>query len=254
MNILERFSLAGKVALVTGASAGLGAGFAVALAQAGADVVLAARRRAGLEAVAAEIGTLGRGALAVETDVTDPEACRAAVQAAVGQFGHLDVLVNNAGMGTAVPALRETPEQFREVIDVNLLGAYWMAQAAAHAMPRGSAIVNVASVIGLMKSFSPQAAYAASKTGLIGLTRDLNQQWSGRRGIRVNAVAPGYFRSEMTATIPPDRLQDYIVHTSTLGRMGEQHELDAAVIFLASPASSYIAGVTLAVDGGMSGH
>ena len=254
MNILERFSLAGKVALVTGASAGLGAGFAVALAQAGADVVLAARRRAGLEAVAAEIRTLGRGALAVETDVTDPEACQAAVQAAVGQFGHLDVLVNNAGLGTAVPALRETPEQFREVIDVNLLGAYWMAQAAAHAMPRGSAIVNVASVIALMKSFSPQAAYAASKTGLIGLTRDLNQQWSGRRGIRVNAVAPGYFRSEMTATIPPDRLQDYIAHTSTLGRMGEQHELDAAVIFLASPASSYIAGVTLAVDGGMSGH
>jgi NAD(P)-dependent dehydrogenase (short-subunit alcohol dehydrogenase family) len=254
MNILERFSLAGKVALVTGASAGLGAGFAVALAQAGADVVLAARRRTGLEAVAAEIRTLGRGALAVETDVTDPEACQAAVQAAVGQFGHLDVLVNNAGLGTAVPALRETPEQFREVIDVNLLGAYWMAQAAAHAMPRGSAIVNVASVIGLMKSFSPQAAYAASKTGLIGLTRDLNQQWSGRRGIRVNAVAPGYFRSEMTATIPPDRLQDYIAHTSTLGRMGEQHELDAAVIFLASPASSYIAGVTLAVDGGMSGH
>ena len=254
MNILERFSLAGKVALVTGASAGLGAGFAVALAQAGAEVVLAARRRAGLEAVAAEIRTLGRGALAVETDVTDPEACQAAVQAAVGQFGHLDVLVNNAGLGTAVPALRETPEQFREVIDVNLLGAYWMAQAAAHAMPRGSAIVNVASVIGLMKSFSPQAAYAASKTGLIGLTRDLNQQWSGRRGIRVNAVAPGYFRSEMTATIPSDRLQDYIAHTSTLGRMGEQHELDAAVIFLASPASSYIAGVTLAVDGGMSGH
>jgi NAD(P)-dependent dehydrogenase (short-subunit alcohol dehydrogenase family) len=254
MNILERFSLAGKVALVTGASAGLGAGFAVALAQAGADVVLAARRRAGLEAVAAEIRALGRGALAVETDVTDPEACQAAVQAAVGQFGHLDVLVNNAGVGTAVPALRETPEQFREVIDVNLLGAYWMAQAAARAMPRGSAIVNVASVIGLMKSFSPQAAYAASKTGLIGLTRDLNQQWSGRRGIRVNAVAPGYFRSEMTAAIPPDRLQDYIAHTSTLGRMGEQHELDAAVIFLASPASSYIAGVTLAVDGGMSGH
>ena len=127
MNILERFSLAGKVALVTGASAGLGAGFAVALAQAGADVVLAARRREGLEAVAAEIRTLGRSALAVETDVTDPEACRAAVQAAIGQFGHLDVLVNNAGMGTAVPALRETPEQFREVIDVNLLGAYWMA-------------------------------------------------------------------------------------------------------------------------------
>ena len=252
--VLERFSLAEKVALVTGASGGLGAGFAVALAQAGADVVLAARRRKGLEATSREIQDLGRSALAVETDVTDPDACRAAVQAAVERFGHLDVLINNAGVGTAVPALRETPEQFRQVIEVNLLGAYWMAQAAAQVMPPGSSIVNVASVIGLMKSFSPQAAYAASKTGLIGLTRDLNQQWSGRRGIRVNAVAPGYFRSEMTETIPPERLREFIASTSTLGRMGEQHELDAAVVFLASPASSYIAGITLAVDGGMSGH
>ena len=254
MNILDRFSLAGKVALVTGASSGLGAGFSVALAQAGADVVLAARRQDGLEAVRREVEKLGRSALAMPTDVTDPDACRAVVQAAVGRFGRLDVLVNNAGLGTAVPALRETPAQFREVIEVNLLGAYWMAQAAAQVMPPGSAIVNIASVIGLMKSFSPQAAYAASKTGLIGLTRDLNQQWSGRRGIRVNAVAPGYFRSEMTQEIPPDKLDEYIARTSTLGRMGEQHELDAAVIFLASPASSYIAGVTLAVDGGMSGH
>jgi NAD(P)-dependent dehydrogenase (short-subunit alcohol dehydrogenase family) len=153
-----------------------------------------------------------------------------------------------------VPALRETPEQFRQVIDVNLLGAYWMAQAAAHVMPPGSAIVNVSSVLGLVKSFSPQAAYSASKAALIGLTRDLNQQWSRRRGIRVNAVAPGYFRSEMTEAIPPGQLQDFIACTSTLGRMGEQHELDAAVVFLASPASSYIAGITLAVDGGMSGH
>jgi NAD(P)-dependent dehydrogenase (short-subunit alcohol dehydrogenase family) len=254
MNVLERFSLAGKVALVTGASSGLGAGFAVAMAQAGADVVLAARRRAGLEAAGREVEKLGHGALAVETDVTDPSACQAAVRAAVEEFGHLDVLVNNAGLGTAVPALRETPEQFRQVIDVNLLGAYWMAQAAAQLMPRGSAIVNIASVLGLVKSYAPQAAYAASKAGLIGLTRDLNQQWSGRRGIRVNAVAPGYFRSEMTQAVSPGQLRDFIARTSTLGRMGEQHELDAAVVFLVSPASSYIAGVTLAVDGGMSGH
>ena len=254
MNILERFSLAGKVALVTGASSGLGAGFAVAMAQAGADVVLAARRRAGLEATGREVEKLGHGALAVETDVTDPSACQAAVRAAVEEFGHLDVLVNNAGLGTAVPALRETPEQFRQVIDVNLLGAYWMAQAAAQLMPRGSAIVNIASVLGLVKSYAPQAAYAASKAGLIGLTRDLNQQWSGRREIRVNAVAPGYFRSEMTEAVSPGQLRDFIARTSTLGRMGEQHELDAAVVFLGSPASSYIAGVTLAVDGGMSGH
>ena len=252
--VLDRFSLAGKVALVTGASSGLGAGFAVALAQAGADVVLAARRAARLDAVRREVEKLGRPALAAETDVTDPEACQTAVRAAVERFGHLDVLINNAGLGTAVPALRETPEQFRAVIDVNLLGAYWMAQAAARVMPPGSAIVNIASVLGLVKSFWPQAAYAASKAGLIGLTRDLNQQWSGRRGIRVNAVAPGYFRSEMTQEIPPDTLDEFVTRTSTLGRMGEQHELDTVVVFLASPASSYIAGVTLAVDGGMSGH
>ena len=252
--VLDRFSLAGKVALVTGASSGLGAGFAVALAQAGADVVLAARRAARLDAVSREVEKTGRAALAVETDVTDPEACQAAVRAAVDRFGHLDVLINNAGLGTSVPATRETPEEFRAVVDVNLMGAYWMVQAAAHVMPRGSSIVNIASVLGLVKSFSPQAAYAASKAGLIGLTRDLNQQWSGRRGIRVNAVAPGYFRSEMTDAIPPDRLREFIASTSTLGRMGEQHELDAVVVFLASPASSYIAGITLAVDGGMSGH
>jgi NAD(P)-dependent dehydrogenase (short-subunit alcohol dehydrogenase family) len=252
--VLDRFSLAGKVALVTGASSGLGAGFAVALAQAGADVVLAARRADRLEAVRQEVEKLGRPALAVETDVTDPEACQAAVRAAVERFGHLDVLINNAGLGTAVPALRETPEQFRQVIDVNLMGAYWMAQAAARVMPPGSSIVNIASLLGLVKSFWPQAAYAASKAGLMGLTRDLNQQWSGRRGIRVNAVAPGYFRSEMTQEIPPDTLNEFITRTSTLGRMGEQHELDTVVVFLASPASSYIAGVTLAVDGGMSGH
>ena len=252
--VLERFSLAGKVALVTGASSGLGAGFAVALAQAGADVVLAARRKDGLEAATREVEKLGRSALAVPADVTDPGACRTVVQAAVGRFGRLDVLVNNAGIGTAIPALRETPEQFRQVIDVNLMGAYWMAQAAAQVMPPGSSIVNIASVLGLIKSSWPQAAYAASKAGLIGLTRDLNQQWSGRRGIRVNAVAPGYFRSEMTDQIPPDKLEEFIASTSTLGRMGEQHELDTVVVFLASPASSYIAGVTLAVDGGMSGH
>jgi NAD(P)-dependent dehydrogenase (short-subunit alcohol dehydrogenase family) len=252
--VLDRFSLAGKVALITGASSGLGAGFGVALAQAGADVVLAARRADRLDAVRQEVEKLGRSALAVETDVTDPEACQAAVQAAVERFGHLDVLVNNAGLGTAVPALRETPEQFRSVIDVNLMGAYWMAQAAARVMPPGSSIVNIASLLGLVKSFWPQAAYAASKAGLMGLTRDLNQQWSGRRGIRVNAVAPGYFRSEMTDPIPQDMLEEFIAQTSTLGRMGEQHEIDTVVVFLASPASSYIAGVTLAVDGGMSGH
>jgi NAD(P)-dependent dehydrogenase (short-subunit alcohol dehydrogenase family) len=120
-------------------------------------------------------------------------------------------------------------------------------------MQPGSSIVNISSVLGLIKTFVPQAAYAASKAGLIGLTRDLSQQWAGRRGIRVNAVAPGYFATEMTAEIPEEMLTN-ILRSSPLARVGEQRELDAAIVFLASPASGYITGSTLAVDGGLSGH
>ncbi|WP_035856388.1 SDR family NAD(P)-dependent oxidoreductase [Cryptosporangium arvum] len=253
-SVLDRFSLAGKVAVVTGASSGLGAGFAAALASAGADLVLAARRADRLDSVADAVRAHGRRVVTVTADVTDPDACAEVARAAVEQLGHLDVLVNNAGLGTAVPALRETPEQFRSVVDVNLHGAYWMAQAAARVMPRGSSIVNIASVLALIASYAPQAAYAASKAGLVGLTRDLSQQWAGRKGIRVNAIAPGYFASEMTAEVAPDTLDAFIGARSPLGRMGEQHELDAAVVFLASDASSYVTGTTLAVDGGMSGH
>ncbi|MBL7498821.1 3-oxoacyl-ACP reductase FabG [Frankia sp. CNm7] len=253
-NVLDLFRLDGKVAVVTGASSGLGAGFARALAQAGADVVLAARRVDRLSDVAQAVREAGRKALAVATDVSDPEQCEALARAAIAEFGRVDVLVNNAGIGTAVPAVRETPDEFRRVIDINLNGAYWAAQSCARVMKPGSSVVNIASVLGLIKSYAPQAAYAASKAGLIGLTRDLAQQWSGRRGIRVNAIAPGYFASEMTAEIPENQLMTFIRQTSPLDRLGLQHELDAAVVFLASPASSYITGSTLAVDGGMSGH
>jgi NAD(P)-dependent dehydrogenase (short-subunit alcohol dehydrogenase family) len=252
--VLDLFRLDGQVAVITGASSGLGAGFARAFAQAGADLVLGARRADRLSAVAQQVRDLGRRATAVATDVSDPAQCEALAEAAIAEFGRIDVLVNNAGVGTAVPALKEQPEDFRRVVDLNLNGAYWAAQACGRRMGPGSSIVNVASVLGLVKSYAPQAAYAASKAGLIGLTRDLAQQWSGRRGIRVNAVAPGYFASEMTAEIPEDQLLTFIRQTSPLGRLGLQHELDAAVIFLASPAASYITGITLAVDGGMSGH
>jgi NAD(P)-dependent dehydrogenase (short-subunit alcohol dehydrogenase family) len=254
VSVLDLFRLDGKVAVVTGASSGLGAGFARALADAGADVVLAARRTDRLEQLAAEIGATGRRALAVRTDVARPEDCTALVEQAVAHLGRVDILVNNAGLGTAVPALRETPEEFRSVIEVNLLGAYWMAQAAARVMPPGSSIVNLSSVLGLVKSWAPQAAYAASKAGLIGLTRDLANQWSGRKGIRVNALAPGYFASEMTDQIPAEMVQQILTTQTPLGRIGQQAELDAALIFLASPASSYITGVTLPVDGGLTMH
>lgn len=250
----DRFRLDGKVAVVTGASSGLGAGFARALADAGAAVVLGARRVSALDELAGTITAAGGRVVVRATDVTDPEACTALVRAGIDAFGRIDVLVNNAGLGTAVPALREQPDDFRRVVDVNLMGSYWMAQACARVMQPGSSIVNIASVLGLIKSYSPQAAYAASKAAVIGLTRDLSQQWSGRKGIRVNAVAPGYFASEMTAGIPQEGLLSFVDAASSLQRMGEQHELDGAVVFLASDAASYITGITLPVDGGMSGH
>jgi NAD(P)-dependent dehydrogenase (short-subunit alcohol dehydrogenase family) len=244
------FRLDGKVAIVTGASSGLGAVFARALAQAGADVVLGARRAERLADTVAAVEALGRRALAVRTDVSVPEDCSALVEAGMAEFGAVDVLVNNAGIGTAVPATRETPEQFRQVIDVNLNGCYWMAQACARVMQPGSSIVNISSVLGLTTAGLPQAAYAASKAGLIGLTRDLAQQWTGRRGIRVNALAPGFFTSEMTDSYAEGYLDSQLPRVLA-GRMGDPMELAAALVFLVSDAGGYVTGTTLPVEGGL---
>jgi NAD(P)-dependent dehydrogenase (short-subunit alcohol dehydrogenase family) len=250
MAALDLFGLDGRVAIVTGASSGLGVAFARGLAEAGADVVLGARRVDRLRETAALVEAAGRRAITSGTDVTDPEACTALVQAAMDGFGKVDVLVNNAGLGTAVPATRETPDQFRSVIDVNLNGCYWMAQACGRVMQPGSSIINVSSVLGFTTAGLPQAAYAASKAALIGLTRDLAAQWTGRKGIRVNAVAPGFFESEMTAQYP-DGYLDRILAATPAGRQGDPAELAATVVFLASGAASYITGQTLIVDGGV---
>ena len=167
------------------------------------------------------------------------------------EFGRVDVLVNNAGIGTAVPATRETPEQFRQVIDVNLNGCYWMAQACGRVMQPGSSIINISSVLGLTTAGLPQAAYAASKAGLIGLTRDLAQQWTGRKGIRVNAIAPGFFESEMTDQYPAGLPRVAGARGSRSAARATPRELAATVVFLASDAAGYITGQTLPVDGGM---
>jgi NAD(P)-dependent dehydrogenase (short-subunit alcohol dehydrogenase family) len=248
--ILDMFRLDDRVAIVTGASSGLGAVFARTLAEAGADVVLGARRAAPLADTQGAGEAAGRRAIAVTTDVAQPEDCQAIVDAAMAEFGKVDILVNNAGVGTATPATRETPDQFRQVIDVNLNGCYWMAQACGRVMQPGSSIVNISSVLGLTTAGLPQAAYAASKAGLIGLTRDLAQQWTGRRGIRVNALAPGFFTSEMTDTYQPGYLDSQMPRV-LVGRKGDPDELAAALIFLVSDAGGYVTGTTLPVEGGM---
>lgn len=250
MSILDSFRLDDKVVIVTGASSGLGVAFAQAFAEAGADVALGARRLEKMADTAALVQGAGRRALTVQTDVVDPAACQALVDACVEAFGRVDILINNAGVGTAVPATRETPDEFRAVVDVNLNGSFWMAQACGRVMAPGSSIINIASVLGLTTAGLPQAAYSASKAGVIGLTRDLAQQWGGRKGIRVNALAPGFFLSEMTDEYKPGYLDSQMPRV-VLGRTGDPAELAATAVWLASPAGGYVVGQTIAVDGGL---
>ena len=250
MTVLDSFRLDGKVVIVTGASSGLGVAFAQAFAEAGADVVLGARRVEKMAGTAALVEAAGRRALTVMTDVSVPEQCQGLVDAAIEAFGRVDILINNAGVGSAVPATRETPEEFSRVVDVNLHGSYWMAQACAKVMQPGSAIVNIASILGLVSGGLPQAAYSASKAGVMGLTRDLAQQWGGRKGIRVNAIAPGFFKSEMTDEYKPGYLEAQVERV-VLGRTGEPAELAATAVWLASPAGGYVVGQTIVVDGGL---
>ena len=246
----DLFRLDGKVAIVTGASSGLGVAFAQGLAEAGADLVLGARRADRLADTAKLVEAAGRRALTVATDVADPDSCSNLVALAMEEFGRVDVLVNNAGIGTAAPATREAPDDFRRVIDVNLNGCYWMAQACGRVMQPGSSIINISSVLGITTAGLPQAAYASSKAGLLGLTRDLAQQWTGRKGIRVNAIAPGFFETEMTESYPDGYLESQ-EQRIPMRRQGDPTELTAAVLFLASDAGGYVTGQTLAVDGGM---
>ena len=248
--LLDRFRLDGKAAIVTGASSGLGVDFAEGLAEAGADVVISARRAERLEQTRTKVEAHGRRCVVVPADVSKPEDCTRIVEQAIEQLGRVDVLVNDAGLGTANPATREEPDGFRKVIDVNLNGSYWMAQACGRVMKPGSSIVNIGSVLGSTTAGLPQAAYSSSKAAIIGLTRDLAQQWTGRKGIRVNALAPGFFPSEMTDGYPDGYLDAMMVRVPS-GRAGDPRELTAALIFLASDASSYVTGTVLPVDGGL---
>ena len=250
MDPIDRFRLDGRVAVITGASSGLGARFAHVLAGAGASVVLAARRTERLEEVAADM----EDALPVTTDVADPEDRERLIDATVDRYGRIDVLVNNAGVTNVKKALDETDEEFAHVLDVNLTAPFALSRLAASAMIerdiRGS-IVNTASVIGMVGSvIIPEASYAASKGGLVNLTRELAGQWA-RKGVRVNAIAPGFFESEMTeAMFTSDEGMAFIERRTPMARAGREDELDGVLLFLVSDASSYVTGQTIAVDGG----
>jgi len=241
----------GRVAAVTGASSGLGARFARVLADHGARVVLAARREERIAALAAELGA--ERAVAVPADVTDEHALRAVIDTAVRRFGGLDVLVNNAGISRVSRAVDESTDSFREVLEVNLVALFAACREAARVMiPAGrGSIVNVASALGLVGlGRIPQASYTASKGGVVNLTRELAAQWA-RHGVRVNAIAPGWFPSEMTAGMFSDeRSLRFIERTVPMMRPGREDELDGVLLFLASDASTYVCGQTIAVDGG----
>jgi NAD(P)-dependent dehydrogenase (short-subunit alcohol dehydrogenase family) len=251
MGVLDRFRLAGKVAVVTGASSGVGVAYAKALAEAGADVAIGARRENKLQDTLGLIEAAGRRGVAKRTDVTTPEDCQALVDAAMDAFGRVDILVNNAGTGGEYhPATEDPPEHFRSMIDLHINGNYWMAQAAGRVMQPGSSVINISSVMALTTAKVPAAGYSAGKAGLLGLTRDLAAQW-GEKGIRVNAMVLGTFPSEQTQHYSENYKRAVIKARIPIGRFGDPEDAAATVVFLASDASSYITGVTLPVDGGV---
>lgn len=252
MGILDRFALDGKVAVVTGASSGLGVAVAVAMAQAGADVAIGARRIAKLETTRGLVEATGRRCLAVQTDITSVEQCQALADRTMEQFGRIDILVNNAGVGGEYhKATEDPPEHFRSMIDLHINGNYWMTQAAARAMQPGSSIINISSVMALTTAKMPAAGYSAGKAGLLGLTRDLAAQLGVDRGIRVNALVLGVFPSEQTQNYSENYKRAVIKAKIPAGRFGEPEDMAATCVFLASDASAYITGVTLPVDGGV---
>jgi len=243
------FRLDGKTAIVTGASSGLGVRFARVLHAAGANVVIAARRADRLAALADELP----GTVSVECDVAVDADLERLVAETMAAHGRIDVLVNNAGIGTPVPAEVEDPNDFRRVVDVNLNALFVLSQLVGRQMIEQGAgsIVNIASMLGIVASAPiKQASYTASKGAVVNLTRELGCQWA-RKGLRVNAIAPGWFPSEMTVDMFAEGPgADFLKRHAPIARGGTEDELDGALLFLASDASSYVIGQTIVVDGG----
>jgi NAD(P)-dependent dehydrogenase (short-subunit alcohol dehydrogenase family) len=253
MDVKDLFDLTGKVAIVTGGGRGLGLEITEGLAEAGAKVTISGRRRQWLDPAAEALCRRGFEALAVEADVSSPDDVRRTVDATVERFGGVDILVNNAGLTWGAPSLEYPFDKWQLQIAVNLTGTWLMAQAVArHMIARGGGrIVNVSSIagqVGMDPEMQDTVAYNASKGGVEALTRDLAVKWA-RYNILVNAVAPGYFPTRMTEGLLRT-VEDRMTALSPLGRIGREGELKGAVVFLCSPAASFITGQVLNVDGG----
>jgi NAD(P)-dependent dehydrogenase (short-subunit alcohol dehydrogenase family) len=243
--------LAGKAALITGASSGLGRHFALTMARAGADVALAARRVEMLESLAAEVAKAGRKAVAIQLDVADAGNVALAAEQTAAALGGLDILVNNAGMAPGDAALDVDEATWDRCMDTNLKGAWLMAQAAARQMIRGGkggAIVNIASILSVRVQ-KGTAPYAISKAGLLQMTKALALEWA-RYGIRVNALAPGYIETDISRDFMQSEGGRRMLKAIPQRRFGKPEDLDGALLFLSSAASQYVTGVFLPVDGG----
>jgi gluconate 5-dehydrogenase len=249
------FDLKGQVALVTGCSAGLGVQMAKALASQGANIVALARRKERIDAVAEEIKkTYGVDAIGVQCDITDTDRVNEAVKEVLDHFGRIDILVNNAGTGAVAPAEDITDEQFANEMNIDLFGSFKVARAVAkQAMipAKYGRIINIASMYDLVgNKIAGSSPYHAAKGGVVNLTRALASEW-GKYNITVNSICPGYFYTDLTVdTLNSDFFQQNAKTMIPLERYGNEGELDSAAIFLASPASSYVTGVNLPVDGG----